>query len=482
MRVLIVTYCFGTAGGQVLIGVYKRGLRVGLELCDRGHDVFFFCSGRENFHDEMTATAEQRMTFVEWPVEEDTPNDAAASRRLALERLGDIRPDVIVIGEAPLAGALLAFTLYAAELGIPAVCLDNVYGPELANLFCDIHGPIFDGIVLTGPSSFYTAEPPPFLLQVPPYIEPSAEAARQLLRAELGLRADRVITVLAYDRNVEALGASIFAQLAAEDAELEAVFISHRIEECQQRLDTLPANARQRASVVKPLPDPLHFGVLQQSRLTVGKCAFMQVTECLSLHTPIIGFYFEGDFSLRYIPDVCRRFAFASSQAEADQETLDVARRFLSMAPAEMASVHDGALEATKSAAAFIERVPSMPARDTIREAAASLDLEPESLARALATRHRESEISVESYRVSRIRNSPKQRVHAVVCRYLLAGAPRIERLWWHLFDAAETTLAEAAKARSDDSGRRLYSLDPEGAWMIEQDVGQARLPALEDV
>ena len=55
-------------------------------------------------------------------------------------------------------------------------------------------------------------------------MEASPSAARALLRDELGMNADRLMVVLAYDPNVERLGISLLTQL--DDPDLAVVFVS----------------------------------------------------------------------------------------------------------------------------------------------------------------------------------------------------------------------------------------------------------------
>src|SRR4051812_9033634 len=192
MKFLFVAYCFGNAQGQALIGVYKRGLRVALALEGRGHTVAFFCPGRENFHDALTAQAEERLEFVDFDFDDPVGAAAEANRQRFRAGLTAIAPDVVVIGEAPLSGPLLEATLSSVELGIPVVVLDNAYQPGLVDLFCRTHAPLLDGLILTGPTSFYAPDPPAYLAQVPPYIEASAGEARTLL-AELDLSGERLV-------------------------------------------------------------------------------------------------------------------------------------------------------------------------------------------------------------------------------------------------------------------------------------------------
>ena len=475
MRVFIVAYCFGGLLRQTLIGVYKRALRVGHALCDRGHHVSFFCAGRGNFHDAMTERAQQRMTFVDWPWEQPLHEGAEHNRRCTLAALRDAAPDVVVIGEAPLAGALLEVTLAAAELGVPVVCLDNAYNSYCVEEFCRRHGPMYDGVVLTGPSSFHTPRPPSFLLQVPPYIESSPEEARAVLE-ELGLGGRRIATVLAYDASVETLGASIVGRLDRDD--VGAVFISHRPDVCRQRLEALPDAVRERVRVIEPLDDRRHFGLLQESRLVVGKCAFMQVSECLSLQTPIIGFYFQGDFHLDLIPDECRPFSHMTADLACDEETLERARRFLDLTPFDMRAVHDGGLGAAERTATFLEQLPKTARAGTTAECAGH-GLTRDVLRDALGQSCQGSDVRIVDVRMSVVRESKQQLMFAVLCRYSVDGRAEARRLWFRRFTHADDLQAELDRALDPETRRTvLYQSIPHRA-LLEQDIGEAALPPI---
>src|SRR5215218_10072613 len=115
MRVLFVTYCFGNATGHAQIGVYKRGLRVALELHERGHDVLFDCTGRTTYHDELTAQAEERIRFVDLRLDALHEAGFAPSRARAVQALRECRLDLFVVGEAPQVGTMLEGTLAAVE-------------------------------------------------------------------------------------------------------------------------------------------------------------------------------------------------------------------------------------------------------------------------------------------------------------------------------------------------------------------------------
>jgi hypothetical protein len=501
MRFLFAAYCFGNAHGHALVGVYKRALRVALELARRGHDVVFVCPGRENFSDDTTAEAERRLRFVDFDHRHPTPEGAAANRREFTARLRALSPDVVVIGEAPLEGFLLEATLSAIEAGAPVAVLDNAYGPPLVRFFWEQWQTMFDGMVLTGPRSFWRGDAPPQVAQIPPFIQPDAAAAGDLVRRELGLSGETLITVLAYDLNVQALALSILRGLDLPAA--EAVFLTHEVETCRRQVATLPAEVRARVRVLPPQPDRLHFGLLQLASLAIGKCAFMQVTECLSLRTPIVGYEFAGQFSLRMLPPVCRRFSHSTRATAASAATLEAARRLLAVPPEEMRAVHDGSLGAAGRAADFLESLPGAPRRRvgdaaeaTVRRhydrgarrapaaAPAAHDGRPltgELVRSALAEIHPGAEIAPHELRFGRIRkiDGGREEVLAATARYTAGGGDGFQRLWVRVFRSADGLERAVRRARAPGSERRLLLVRPERRFLIEEDRGEALLPTL---
>jgi hypothetical protein len=499
MRFLFVTYCFGNAKGHALVGVYKRGLRIALELAGRGHEVAFVCPGRENFTDETTVAAERLLRFVDFEFRHPTPEAAIWNRREFTAGIRAFRPDVVVIGEAPLEGFLLEATLSTVELGIPIAVVDNAYNPRLAKLFWELWQTMFDGIVLTAPRSFWHGEAPRHVLQIPPFIQPDAARARDLVTRE-GLRGERLVTVLAYDLNVQALALSTLRGL--EHPATEALFLTHEIEACRREVEGLPPELRGRVRVLQPQPDGVHFGLLQLSRLVIGKCAFMQVSECLSLHTPILGFAFPGQFALRWVPAVCRRFSHSTTETAASAETLEAARRLIEVQPEAMRAVHDGTLGAAEQAADFLESLPgargnvgeaceqalrrhyertASPVRAAVSAAWGRRRLTDEVFRSALARVHPEAEIAVREVRFGNIR-APGQGevIFAATASYTAGGARRFRRLWIRLFSSPQGLQRSVRLASSPGSERRLYLVRPEQRFLIEENQGEALLPTLD--
>ena len=249
-----------------------------------------------------------------------------------LQGLAQLSPDVVVIGEAPLKGALLEAALCSAELEIPVVFLDNIYYPSFVSYFCRVHAPLADGVILTGPSSLYAADAPDFVCQVPPYIEASTQDARSLLTNQLRLSGDHLIVVLAYDENVERLAISLAEQLESDAVEL--LFLTQRPEQCRQRLCRLPESLQTNIRVITPPSDSILFGLLALSRLCICKSGHMQIIESLALRTPALVFsYIRRLRSYFGFPPSYGRFLHSSLIPEVDRSTLTAVRR--SWRPAE---------------------------------------------------------------------------------------------------------------------------------------------------
>jgi hypothetical protein len=475
VRFLFVTYCFGAWNGQALIGVYKRGLRVAMELVARGHHVDFFCTGRHAYRDGLVEAAERCMTFVDIPFSVEALDAAEEVRQGMLAAMSELRPDAVVVGESPLAGAMMEAALCAVELGIPLAILDNAYHPDFVDYFCRVNGGLADGIVLTGPSSFHTASPPPFLCQVPAFIEPAPEEEIEAALGEAGLGGGRLITVLAYDEKVEKLGLSLLPSLAQDG--VEAAFLSRDPERCRERLAALPEATRRRAGVLAIPPDRVLFGLIRRARLAIAKYGFMQVSECLSLSTPVIAVYHEGPRWLDSFPTACRSATHMTHEAEADAATVAAARHMLALGPEALAGVHDGSLRAAPRAAEFLERLRLRSPAETLT-GAEELGIDARAFRRALRA-HLGRPPRGLAVRAMYSRELPDCCIHAVVCRSEVDGDRTCVRLWGRVYASRRAARRDRRAARDNDSQRRVLYFSGRRRLMLELDLGQARLPPL---
>jgi hypothetical protein len=477
MRVLFIAYCMGTDRGPAQIGVYKRGLRIGLELADRGNEVVLYCTGRHNFRDSLPAAAEERVRFVEFPFVDppaaaDAGDAVRRNRSAFLAELAALRPDAVVIGEAPLAGTLLETTLSAVESRIPTVLLDNTYHSRLVDGFWRRHGPMFDAVVLSGPSALQGPCDSPYLTQVPPYVEASLPQARAVLAAA-GLAGRRLVVVLGYDENVVRLGLSLLRRL--DEPGLGALLLTPDVAGIRARIAGLPPAVAAHVRALAPPPDPVLFGLLALADLAVVKGGFMQLTETLSLGTPVIAFWYELDYASAQLPDVLRSATHVTVQAEADGATLAAATAFLRL-PKDGIAVHDGTSGAAAKAADVIEALPRTPRRDTSADAA-RLGFTERRMRRALRRLGGGRAVPVvHQTRAGHLRTMPDHELYSVLCDCTVDGSRRVERLWGRVYGIP---VAPAAGGQAPPPRRVLYA---RGTVLVEVDLGEGALPTVKDV
>jgi len=478
VKFLFVTYCMGRDYGQMQIGVYKRGLRVGMELSARGHEVLFFCTGRHNYQDALTVRAEKHFQFLDIPFQPARYEGAQANRTSYLDWMAKERPDMVVIGEAPMAGTLLESTLAAVESGIPVVLLDNAYHPRFVDLFCQKHGSMFDGIILSGPSALQGTTGFRYLTQVPPYIEASEIEAKSLL-ADLGLGDHPLMIFLAYDPKVAHLGLSLVNKLS--DLELDGLFITADHAYMDEQLNTFPGALKENLRVIPPPGDEILFGLLKIAHCAVVKCGFMQVTESLTLHTPVIGFYFPGDFSIDTFPKSMRSFGFMTDNPEADAETIKAARSFLQLDKDKMKAVHDGELGAAAKTAIFMETMSPTPRADTTSEVV-KLGFSKALIQTALEKFTDRSPVHINQIRSNFMRDFPTHHLYVLACDYSIDGERGFARLWGRLFWNRSALLVENRKAKSADSRRRVLELSRRERIMLEVYLGDEALPSIKEL
>lgn len=471
MRVLFFTYCFGNATGHAQIGVYKRGLRVALELHERGHEVLFDCTGRATYHDELTALADERIRFVDLHLDALHDDGWEASRERALRALRGCRPDLVVVGEAPQVGTMLEATLGAVELGVPVVLLDNSYHPLAVPIFLRHHAGMMDGVVLTGPTCTHMHEPPPNVRQVPPFVTSDRGEARGLLE-QLGLRAESLVCALAYDPKVERLAFSLLKRLEVPDAQF--LFMSRNPGEAERRVSELPDDVRARVRVSGLLPDTVLFGLLELSRFAVVKCGFMQATECLSLRTPVICAY-QGTNWFRFLPSACLPFIHVARHEEADFATVVAAERFLALGEDAMRSIHSGGFDAGAKTADFLDALTAQPSLD--RSAEAGKTFPEKQVQSAVRTAVGGRSVSVSQLRAMRLRSLPGEELYSIACRCTIDGTERFVRLWGHRY----SSMWAARRGRKNAAllGRQVLFASPRRRVLIEPDIGPAELPPL---
>jgi hypothetical protein len=477
MRFLFVAYCISSPGGDSLIGVYKRCLRIGAELVARGHEVQIICPGREKYSDRFTLEASAKMSFLDLSLELLFEPDIDLQRAQYREQIAQAKPDVVVIGEAPLAGSLLLCTVAAGTLGVPVVIVDNAYSPESAARFIQAHGAAADGVVLTGLSTYHMAEAPPFVCQVAPFVRRDDGRAATLLN-ELELRSERLITVLSYEPKAELLASALLERWPGNTPDL--LFISGDDTACRARLEPIAAKTGARVRALQAPEERVYFGLLAASRLVIGKCGFMQMTECLALGVPFIGVTYLGCFDPAMLPAPAPALAHGTRDLNVDDETLQRAVSALAGNRGSLPVAHDGTFAAVERTADFLERMPSAP-RQVSREELAWFGYPMTFLAQGLSTLHPgETPVPI-ALRASRLRRSESGWcVDSLLCHYQLGAEKLWAALWGRRFATDELFEESVASAIAEGSGRRLYAASLEDRMILEHDAGEGLLPKLE--
>jgi hypothetical protein len=340
------------------------------------------------------------------------------------------------------------------------------------------HGSMFDGMILCGPTTFQGKTDYPYLAQVPPYIEASSTEARRFLRDEHGLEADRLVVVLAYDPSVANLGVSLVQQL--DDPSVGAVFVSPDPGSINERLAVL-AHADRQIRTLMPPSDRLLFGLIQIARCAVTKGGFMQVSECLSLHTPVIGLFYHQCYSPDQLPEAARAFVHVADDGVADPGTVAAARRFLGLDPAALSAIHDGSLDAAARAADYLEALPRTPRADT-SDGALRLGFSRERLLIAMRNLEGDRADVVHQLRSNHLRTFPDHEVHNILCEYSLGDERRFARLWGRLYRTRRDQRKAVRKAGAVGPPRRILFSSARDRMLIEQDLGDEVLPAISEL
>lgn len=445
-----------------------------MEMARRGHEVWMFCTGRQDYHDELTAQAQQQIHFLDFPHRVLFSRSEALKRRFYRSTFHRMKLDLVVAGEAPLAGTILEATLSAVSLGIPVAVLDNAYRPELAQAFLDFHGPMVDALVLTGPSSFQLNNPPAFYCAAPPYIQGTPDEALELLK-QLGVGEGPLITILGYERKAEQLALALLGDLPDN---CRTVLLSPFPEQSRQNVEVLPESVRKRVRVLLPPGENLLFGLLHASNLVIGKSGFMQVSECLALGTPFIGIEYRGCMHPEVMHREAAKFVHTTSSVLPDQATKKAALRFLQVPRESLHHLHNQRFGGTSVVADFLERLPKQPRPETMHESE-RLGYSREILQEALAVRHPGAEISVDRIRCSRLRNLTWGSIDSVAVFYRKLGKPRTAFLWGRRYTSEDAAQADISAAQQAGSGRQILLVDRERELVIEEDAGEPFLPPI---
>jgi hypothetical protein len=470
MRFLFAAYCMvNNPNGDSLIGVYKRCVRIGLELHSRGHAVAIVCSGYGAFCDATVTLALVKLKFIDTPPRVAFHASSQYQRRWLRKTVREFGADVVVIGEAPMGGVLLDAAVVAGELGIPSVILDNAYSPFLAEKFVREHGPAVDGLALMGPSSFQLKDPPDYYCGVAPLISLGDDAAAAL--DETWPRARRVVTVLGYEKKAERLAIALLRAVPWLSCEL--LLITPDAAAAEERLANLPPAIRAKIHVMAMPAESVLFEAMRRSRLVIGKAGFMQTCESICLETPFLGLYYFGCYSVWQLPRPTLRFVGQTSGTAA---TFFVVMRFLRLLhtpKSSMRAVHSGGFNGLATVCDFLERMCGK-LRDGVTAESARLGYTAEIVRQALEARHPGRSIEVVWVRMAPMSGGPDEQVDCVFARYRSGRRESVATLTGRITKptaAIDQATQHTTPAAGTETARRVWYRSPDGTLTLEAEM-----------
>ncbi|MGH6744604.1 hypothetical protein, partial [Novosphingobium sp.] len=170
---------------------------------------------------------------------------------------------------------------------------------------------------------------------------------------------------------------------------------------------------------------------LRTSQLAIVKYGFMQVTEALSLRTPVLAVYHDGPRWLRHTPRFCHNFVYVASDADTGPQIAAAAHKLMDTDKEEMKPIHTTVFAAAQEAARFLEKLYVRGLRDTTAECA-ERGFSQQRVAAALEELEHGGQVSIRSLRCIRVMASigtEQKEVFALFCRYTVAGEQRTARL-----------------------------------------------------
>lgn len=285
IRVLFVTYASvpSDPSGTPMIGVLKRCARLiaGLPRSELEPQLLHF--GPLPQRDPLLA--EVLPAIPQHAVGFADPEDAL--RRLYRR----IRPDVVVLGEAPSRGMMGTASDVAAAECIPLLCVENFYSPRQPDLFVRFSPAINQWLLLGLPIGVPYGRISPRAVLVPPLLAEDVTLPRCRAR----------VTILGYDPAVARMGLELLQKCPPGITARLIGILPSRAEESRER----------RSAPLRVVPSPTDAelrGYLQTSRLIVCKSGFQQMIESLASGTPAIVYAAAGGVPEEWLHSSLRPF------------------------------------------------------------------------------------------------------------------------------------------------------------------------------
>jgi hypothetical protein len=292
--ILFITY---TMKNPVVGGAFIRAVRLATEMSRRGWQPII-CNHGPMLVDPKINAAAGSIKFIR--LVRDRPE---LTVELAAAEFAAMNPDVVVMGEGPIASMQLYYEA-ARRLPQPFIVLDQFYNhwllPDRAGV---------DLVLLYALSSFWRNDlslPSPYEI-TPPFIE--VVVPKPDLPAPLGLHAFPWITLVAYDTYVLKKGLDLLARLAHPD--LVKIVMCRNPAGCLREAGV--RGIAMEKFVCLPLQlDPVLFGFFSASAVSLVSNGFLQIMDCLALGSPVIALERSASVGMNELNIDSRFFPYVS--------------------------------------------------------------------------------------------------------------------------------------------------------------------------
>jgi hypothetical protein len=338
--------------------------------------------------------------------------------------------------------------------------LDNAYQPLFNKVFCFHHSGMFDQIILNGLSSQYELNPREYLKQVPPFVTPYPNYANTH---------ESYILVLAYDYKVAELAFAILDSLPKLN--FKAIFIGSE-KTISPILNRLPREHIDSCNIIPPPSEDVYFSLLERAQVAITKFGFMQVTEALSLKTPIIALYYPGYFLLESLPKLAREFIFVVENPN-DPSAISAFSKFMEIESNSLAILHNGSFNGMcKAADCLEEQIVFSDKTSHISEAGFNFGL----LEKAVSNLENQ-QIAIEMIRGFYLRGLPTQVIYSIVCHYRKDEQHKVVRMLGHQYKSIKNLEADLKTGQN----RKILVKSFRLKRLIELDQGKLDMPTFQD-
>lgn len=337
-RIVFVSYdrSAGLGSGPTMIGVLKRGLRLINHLPPDVPTPYWLHWGQLEINDPLIQQMAQEIPrlLVPWQppkisngvfayvlgiIREHTSQNAGKIKYLS--RLFDrLQPDVIVLGEAPMAGLLNLVHQAACDRAIPQLVIDNYYDCSQPQRFAQ-EWPTVSQWLLVGlsPQDQYGRIDERTVL-IPPLLSKSNSQPKRHVD----------LTILGYDSKVTQLGIALLTALPPGTS----AHLIHR-DLSEDQIDALRLRIGERQLLTDTMPDDNQLrDWLGGTNVVVCKNGFQQLVESLAVGKPIVTYEAGGGVPEGLLNKAFQPYVrYSTPERASEQDLVSTVRHWIKQSP-----------------------------------------------------------------------------------------------------------------------------------------------------